>query len=437
MTRRSRRLRIVGIAIFTTVFAVLLTWLEVYAFREGWRLQRSDPRIKLGAGPFVGSWDWRWSLKLVPAITIAAIAAVGLPVLAGRVRARISVAGTAVTAAVFAWGLAASDGWSTVIAPVTDRTEYWLGARTALPAGEYLRTYIDRQASYSVHVRGHPPGFSLLLIGMRRAGLGTAWAAAALSYLGIAATVIAVAWTVHRLAGRRAMVHALPFLALAPYAVWQGTSADAFFCGAAAVGVALLVGAMTVTGWRAQTSRAFAGGAVLGGCCMLTFGAPTLAPLVVGALLLARRTRWIPAALAGVAAVFALFAALGYWWLDGLSATRRFYTIGTAQFRGAKFFFFANLAVLAVALGPAVLAGLTRLRRTRLTVIALGGLACALLADASGLSKGETERIWLIYMPWIAVAAGALSTTRRRAQLWLGLQAASAVVLQAALVSKW
>ena len=433
MIRRSRWLRIAA----TALFAGALVWLEIYSFREGWRLQREEPRIKLGAGPFVGSWDWRWSLKLVPAITIALVAVIGLPHLARRARARVSVAVTALTAAVFAWALAASDGWSAVIAPVVDRTEYWLGAKGAVPAGEYLRTYLERQASYSVHVRGHPPGFPLLLIGMRRIGLGSAWAAAAVSYLGIALTVAAVAWTVHRLAGRAAMVRALPFLALAPYAVWQGTSADAFFCGVAAVGVALLVSAMTARGWRSETWRAFAGGVVLGGCCILTFGAPTIAPLVVGAVLLTRRVRWIPAAAAGLAAVIGVFAALGFWWLDGLSATRNFYTIGTAQFRPTKYFFFANLAVLAIAVGPAALAGLTRLRRNRLAVIALAGLVCALAADASALSKAETERIWLLYMPWISLAAGALAGTKRRTQLWLGAQAAAAVVLQAALVSKW
>ncbi len=419
------------------VAVVALAILEVQAFREGWRLQRAQPRFKIGAGPIVGSWDWRWSWRLVPAITIAAAAVVALPRLARRTSARVSVIATATVAAVFAWALAASDGWHAVIKPVIDPTEYWAGARHAPSPLTYVRTYLADQASYSVHVRGHPPGFSLLLIVMRDVGLGSAWASAALSYLGIAMAVVAVAFCVHRLAGPQAMVRMLPFLALAPYAVWQGTSADAFFAGVAAAGVALLVVGMHAGRRRVRLVAAFAGGLVLAVTCMLTFGAPTLLPLVLVLTLLSKRVRWVPPALLGVAVVLAAFAALHFWWLDGLTATRRFYKLGSAQYRPGSYFVWANLAVLAVALGPAVLAGLTRLNRSRLAAIAAGGLACALAADLSGLSKGETERIWLLYMPWIAVAAGLLGTSERRTRCWLAAQAATAIVLQAALVSKW
>jgi hypothetical protein len=431
------RLRRFGRIVFLVVAAVAFAWLEVWSFREGWRLERSEPRIKLGAGPFVGSWDWRWSLRLVPAITIAVFGVWLLPVIARRARARISVVVTALVAAVFAWALAASDGWTAVIKPVVDPTEYWDGARRAPPWPTYLRTYLARQASYSVHVRGHPPGFSVLLIAMRRVGLASPWAAAAVSYIGIAMAVVAVAYCVHRLAGRAAMIRSLPFLALAPYAVWQGTSADAFFAGFAACGIALLVVAMTSPQRRVRRGAALGGGVVLGAMCFLTFGAPTLVPLVLALTLLGRKVRWIPITLVGVAVVVGAFAAMHFWWLDGLTATRRFYKIGTAQYRPGSYFVWANLAVLAIALGPAVLAGLTRLNRSRLAVIAIGGLLCVFAADVSGLSKGETERIWLLYMPWIAVAAGLLGGSTQRTRWWLGAQAATAVLLQAALISKW
>jgi hypothetical protein len=423
--------------LFTVIAIGALAWCEVYAFREGWRLQRAHPKVKLGAGPLVGSFDWRWSLRLLPAITIALVAVVVLPSLVRRVGARAGILSTAFAATAFAWALAASDGWSVVIRPVIDPTEYWQGTAKAVPAWRYLRTFLERQSTYSVHVRGHPPGFPMLLILLRWCGLGSAWFAAVLSFAGIALTVCGVGFCVHRLAGRESMVRCLPFLALAPYAVWQGTSADALFCGVAAVGLALVVVAMRAPSLRREVVAAASAGVVLGGLCFLTFGAPTLIPLVIAMVLLTRRLRWAVWAAVGAGAVVVLFVLGGYWWYDGLQATRRFYRIGTAQFRPGFYFFFANLAVLAIAVGPAALAGLTRLGRSRVTLIVVGGLACALLADASGLSKAETERIWVLYMPWIAVGAGSLATTVWRARWWLAAQAATAVVLQAALISKW
>ncbi|HEY4332310.1 MAG TPA: hypothetical protein VGM78_07065, partial [Ilumatobacteraceae bacterium] len=195
--------------------------------------------------------------------------------------------------------------------------------------------------------------------------------------------------------------------------------------------------AMTTSRLRIEIAAAIGGGLLLGYLCFLTFGAPTLAPLAVAMAWRTRRLRWLAPALAGVGAVVGLFALGGYWWLHGLSRTRYFYRIGTAQFRPGFYFFFANLAVLAIALGPAALAGLLRLARSPLAVLVAGGLASALVADASGLSKAETERIWLLYMPWIGLAAGALWTDGRRVYIWLGAQATAAIVLQAILISKW
>ncbi|MEP6658445.1 MAG: hypothetical protein ABJD24_00840, partial [Acidimicrobiales bacterium] len=344
---------------------------------------------------------------------------------------------TSLTATAFALLLAASDGWSAVVRPVIDPTEYWAGVAGARPAGRYLRTFIEHQKFYSVHVRGHPPGFMLLLFMLRWAGLGGPWFAAALSYVGVGVAVAAVAFTVWRVAGVEAMRRSLPFLALAPFAVWQGTSADAFFAGVAATGVALLALAMTSGRRRIEIAGALAGGAVLGLSGFLTFGTPTLVPLVAVLAWKTRRIAWAVPALVGVALVVGAFAVNGYWWLDGLANTRHFYREGTAQFRPAFYFLFANVAVLAIALGPVTLAGLTRLARSPSARIVVGALVCVLVADFSGLSKAETERIWLLYMPWLAVAAGFVTASERGARCWLGIQAAAAIVVQVALVSKW
>jgi methylthioxylose transferase len=53
------------------------------------------------------------------------------------------------------------------------------------------------------------------------------------------------------------------------------------------------------------------------------------------------------------------------------------------------------------------------------------------VANLSQMSRGEVERIWLPFVPWLALAAPG----DRRG--WLAAQAGLALLLQAALVSAW
>jgi len=64
---------------------------------------------------------------------------------------------------------------------------------------------------------------------------------------------------------------------------------------------------------------------------------------------------------------------------------------------------------------------------------ATAGLA---VADLSGLSKGEVERIWLPLVPFILLATSAVrGRTARRC--WLGAQLFVTVLLQAWLRTPW
>ena len=237
----------------TAVLAVVA--LQAFAFVEGIRLSRADPLIKLGAGPLVGSWDVRFALTGVPAVVLAVVGVVLLPRLAERATLTVAVGVSAVFGVAFTVLLAASDGWHAVVRPVLDPTEYWRAARAAGPAGRYLRDYIAEQHLGSIHVQGHPPGVVLTLIGLRSIGLGSPWATAALSFVGVGLAVIGVAITALRFGATRLLRGALPFLALAPYAVWQGTSMDALFGGVAAMGIAALAVAMTTASGRARRGR--------------------------------------------------------------------------------------------------------------------------------------------------------------------------------------
>ena len=108
--------------------------------------------------------------------------------------------------------------------------------------------------------------------------------------------------------------------------------------------------------------------------------------------------------------VAAVFAAAGFQWVDGLRATLPQYAHSVARLRPQNYFVYGNLGAFALVLGPAAGAGLGRLRDRRAWLVVGSAMAAVLLADLSGLSKGEAERIWIPFVPWVLIAAGALAT---------------------------
>ncbi|QLY33871.1 hypothetical protein H0264_17975 [Nocardia huaxiensis] len=68
-------------------------------------------------------------------------------------------------------------------------------------------------------------------------------------------------------------------------------------------------------------------------------------------------------------------------------------------------------------------------------LLAAAGVGAILLADASGLSKAETERIWLPFGVWVAAGTGLL--TRGDARVWLGVQAAGALLINHFVLTNW
>ena len=149
-TRLTRRVRTAA----TVVAAGALGVLEWYAFTRGWRLDHEHPEVKLGAGPLVGSWELRLTALVIPAVVIAATAVWWLPRISERWGPWRAIGATAVVAMAFTVALAATDGWSAVIAPVIDKTEYWAGIAKARPAGNYLSTFLERQQFYTPRGEG-------------------------------------------------------------------------------------------------------------------------------------------------------------------------------------------------------------------------------------------------------------------------------------------
>ena len=373
----------------------------------GARLEADDPHVHVGAPPLVGSFDVQLTVRLLPAVALAACAVAFALELARTASWRSLLAGTWLAAA----GWACALGWASgsLTAPLRSRYELL----TAVPAvdGGFLRGFVADLSSYATHVRGHPPGGVLLLAALDRIGLGGAgWAAALCIAAGAAAAplaMIAVRATSDESAARRAA----PFLALAPAAVWIATSFDALYLGAGAAAVAL-----------AATRRPLAAGVAFGAGLLLSYG---LAPLALLLVVVARRDSVRVAV--GTALVLGLFAALGFSWLDGLRATHDEAFAGVLRLRPYGAFLVINLAALALALGPAAIAGLRRSPQA----LALAALAAVLVTDALGVTRGETERVWLPFTPWLLVAAGGLGRG------WLAAQCGLALALQAGVRSPW
>ena len=389
------------------------------------------------APPFIGYLHGRVSVGTVLAVVVA-----GLVVLQGPRFARTAgwrpllLAGWGASTA-FAVCLAATDGLAAVAEPLTDENDYLaVVPQVSQAPGEFLRTFTDRALDYPVHVRGHPPGLPLLLGGLDRLGLGGEWWMAALVLVVGTSSVVAVGITVRALAGPHGedtVRRALPAVVLAPAAVWLATSADAFFSGVLAWGVALLAIASTRDG--RSWPWALAAGLVLGVCPFLSYGLLPMGALalVVGVV----TSRWAPTVVAGVVVLASASAwgAAGFWLPDGIAVTHVASTLGLAADRPYLYFLVADLVLLGALVGPAGVGGVVGLRRLPravqlLVVVALGA---ALVGALSGVERGEVERIWLPLACWVVPAAAALADRRG----WLVAQATTTVALQVVLVSPW
>jgi len=374
----------------------------------GARLEASDPRVHIGAPPLVGAFDLQLGARLAPAIALAILGIVAGPVLARRLRWRGLLTVTYVAGGAWACAL----GWASgsLAAPLRSRYELL----TAVPAAQdrgFLRHFVSDLPAYATHVRGHPPGGVLLLAGLDRLGLGGAgWAAALCIAAGVAAAPLALV-AVRALGDEPLARGAAPFAALAPAAVWIATSMDALHLGVGALAVAL-----------AALRRPFACGLVFGAGLMLSYG---LAPLGLLIVAVARRASLRVAA--GSAVVLAAFTLLGFWWLDGLQATHHLAVGGVLARRPYAAFLVINIAALALAVGPAAAAGLRRSPH----VLVGAALAAVLVTDLLGVTRGETERVWLPFAPFLLLAASGLGRG------WLAAQCGLAVALQTGVRSPW
>ncbi|MGQ4328715.1 MULTISPECIES: hypothetical protein [Streptomyces] len=407
--------------------------------------------------PLYGHWEPHVGPGTPAAITVALVVVVYGPLLAARLPWRALLCTAWGTAMAWTFSLALVDGWQRGIARrLTTKYEYLQVIEPVnrfhdIPAA--LRDFtqhilIHSPDAWPAHVAGHPPAATLTFVLLDRIGLGGgAWAGVWCITVGATAAV-AVLITVRALSGEALARRAAPFLVLAPAAVWMGTSADGYFAAVAAWAVAFL--ALAVTGHR-PPATGLASGLLFGLTAYLSYGLTLFAVIAAGVLLLgARRLRPLPYVLAGFVVVPAVFTFAGFNWWEAYHLLVTRYYQGAGGIRPYGYWVWANLACTALVVGPATVAGLRRsgaapirqglrtcLRRfdaeTRLALLALAALLALLAADLSGMSKAETERIWLPFAMWLLPACAFL--TRPRA--WLIAQATLALLLNHLLLTGW
>jgi hypothetical protein len=230
------------------------------------------------------------------------------------------------TSMLWAFALAMIDGWQRGFAGRhTARPEYLQQVPKITDIPEAERTFASRILYYQpnswiTHVSGHPPGALLTFVWLDRIGLGGgAWAGLWCLLFGSSAAV-AVLVAVRALNGEETARLVAPFVAVAPTAIWIAVSADGYYAGVAAWGIALLALAVRRS-VRWPLAAAVAAGLVLGWAIFLNYGLALMAVPAVVVLICASSWRdavrvLIPAVV-GALAVVGAFAIAGFWWFDG------------------------------------------------------------------------------------------------------------------------
>jgi len=422
---------------------VLVVAAVVVPTLTGWDVHERGDDIA-GVPPLHGFLD----VKVGPGTPLAAL--VGLltvvsgPRLAAGLRWRRLLAATWVAALGWLLGLALVDGTSGLSRVLGHPYEYLDTARSVSSVPHLLSTYVDHIPLFSAdnwptHVAGHPPGMVLFFVLLVKLGLGGDLAAGLVVTV-VASTLPAAVLVTTRALGREGLGRsATPFLVVTPAAVFLAVSADAVIATTVGWGLAAL--AIATRGpMRAGWPWALLAGLLLGGAVMMSYGMP-LAGLLAVAVLVAGRSWWpLPVAAAAAAGVVLLFAAGGFVWWEALPVLRERYWDGIASERPTSYWLWGDLAALVISGGPllgaAVGAAWSAGRTDRVAVMLVGAATAAVVAaDLTLMSKGEVERIWLPFVPWLTVGTALLPRSWHRPAL--AVQVLAALLVQHLLFTSW
>ena len=368
--------------------------------------------MQVNAPPLTGNVEPR--LPPIAGLTVAVGAAgvAGADIVARRLAWRRLLWAAFGAALLWAVVLAAWDGAAGFTRSAASSVDY----RAALPLigspERFLSTFVDTIGRYPSHVRAHPPGLALVVYVMEAIGLRGAGPLAALELFVGALSIPAVLIAVRDVASETHARAAAPFVVFLPAAVFW-SSGDAIFLGVGTWAVTLLILATGGRGRRADL-LALGGGLLAGAGVFLSYGLALLG--VVPFAVAVKRRAWRPLAVAclPVAAWFALSAWPGSGGSMG-SPPRGSSTRGASRGSARTPSPGGEPCRAAGRPGSRRLGGGRPVAGLPVWLLVGAALVAVAIADVSGLSKAEVERIWLPFMPWIAVAtAGAFDDASAR-----------------------
>lgn len=446
-----------AIVLVALAFAVphLFSW-EVHTRTKG------SPALGPETPPLHGWWEPRWwGPGTLPALVLAFLAWSHAATLASRLTWRRLLVVSYAAGLAWLLSLALVEGEEGLTRVLRSSSEYLGTARAVDDVPATLDTFItriplDSEDNWPIHVAGHPPGALLFFVLLVRLGLGGDLAAP-LVVVAIAATIPLAVMSVLRVFDAEDLARrAAPFLVFTPAAIFMAVSADAVFAAVGCWGVLAL--ALAARADRAGRTRALIGWGVLAGLLFgygvfLSYGFALLGAVALAALAALRSWRPVLLVVPGALAVALAFAAFGFAWWEAYPVLVDRYWDGIASDRPASYWWWGNIAALLVSAGPLIGAGVAQLavaarrsgdeaadraadRAARPAILlAAGGVLAVVVADASGMSRSEVERIWLIFIPWLTVSLALLPRDWRR---WgLGLQLVTALAVQHLLYNSW
>ncbi|TYL46202.1 hypothetical protein FXB39_14915 [Nocardioides sp. BGMRC 2183] len=410
----------------------------------GWEVHERADEI-VGVPPLHGFVEIKVGPGTPLALLIGALTVVWGPRVAERLGWRALLLMTWVVGVGWLFGLALVDGPEGLSRVLGNPHEYLETARAVTSVPDLLAGFVDRipedaADNWPIHVAGHPPGMLLFFVGLDRLGLGGDLAAGIAVTLVASTLPLAVLVTLRALGREDVARRVAPFLVVTPAAVFLAVSADAVIAVVVAWGLATLALACRGGPSAVRVTWAVIAGLLLGTAVMMSYGMPLAGVLALAVLLAARRWWPLPVAVAAALVVAVLMAVGGFAWWEAMPVLRERYWDGIAADRPASYWWWGNLAALVISAGPALGASLGAAwasRRTeRVPVLLIGAAALAVaLADLSGMSKAEVERIWLPFVPWLTIGLALLPTSWRRPML--ALQVGSALLVQHLLYTSW
>lgn len=416
----------------------LTTWAVLIAIGTagGYALNARNVKIVLWTPPLLGDSGVAPNVRFLLPIACAAVVVAALPVAVRTLPWHAAVLASVSAAAAWTCSLALVEGPAGFTRGISEPGEYLDDVPfVQAHAGDFLQHFTRDIGNYGIHVRGHPPGMVLLLAAMRGIGLGGAgWEAVLVIVAGVS-TVAAVAIALRNVGGENLARRALPWLALSPAAIWIASSADALYAALGAWCICLVVVSTSTTGSRSAVF-AIAGGLAGGAALMGSYGLTLIAIPAVVVAIDRRRASPVLIALGTAASVLLAFLPFGFWWLDGFLATVHEYRVLDLD-RPYWYFVVNNLAAWALTLGPAIAVAIVRPRERALWLLGGSALGAALLANVSGLSLAEVERIWLPFTVWVLALGAGLSTSLGNTRAWMTVQAASAIGLLLWIRPQW